>query len=97
MKLCIALDLPTIGENLFLAQQLQGENIAFKVGFKAFLDGGPQSVMRLKEMGFEVKKSQITLAEPIKEIGEFPIKVRFDHNLESEIRVIITQEEEKLD
>jgi orotidine-5'-phosphate decarboxylase len=41
-------------ENLFLAEQLQGKDVAFKVGFKCFLDGGPQSVIRLKEMGFEV-------------------------------------------
>ncbi|MBU2635272.1 50S ribosomal protein L9 [Patescibacteria group bacterium] len=47
---------------------------------------------KLKELGFEIKKEQIDLAEPIGELGEFPIKVRFEHNLESEIRVIITEE-----
>ncbi len=47
---------------------------------------------KLKEMGFAVKKEQIDLAEPIEELGEFPIKVKFEHNLESEIRVIITEE-----
>jgi len=48
---------------------------------------------RLKEMGFEIKKTQIDLGEPIKEIGEFPLKIRFDHNLEADIRVIVSQEE----
>lgn len=47
---------------------------------------------KLKELGFEIKKEQIDLAEPIGELGEFPIKVKFEHNLESEIRVIITEE-----
>jgi len=47
---------------------------------------------KLKELGFKVKKSQIDLAEPLGELGEFPIKVKFEHNLESEIRVIITEE-----
>lgn len=49
---------------------------------------------KLKEMGFEVKKSQINLAKPIKEAGEFPVKVALDHNLEAELNVIITGEKE---
>lgn len=47
---------------------------------------------KLKEMGFEVKKSQIKLQEPIKELGEFPVKINLDHNLEAEIKVIISAE-----
>ena len=47
---------------------------------------------RLKEMGFEVKRNQIELPEPIKELGEFPAKIKFEHNLEVEIRVIIVEE-----
>jgi len=46
---------------------------------------------KLKELGFEIKKEQIDLAEPIKELGEFPTKVKFEHNLESEITVIIIE------
>jgi large subunit ribosomal protein L9 len=49
---------------------------------------------KLKEAGFEIKKTQIELPQPIKELGEFPIKVKFEHNLEAEIRVIVTKEEE---
>lgn len=48
---------------------------------------------RLKELGFEVKKDQIILEEPIKELGEFPAKITFRHNLEAEIRLIISSEE----
>ena len=47
---------------------------------------------KLKELGFDVKKNQIDLPEPIKEIGEFPVKIKFEHNLEAEIRVIVIEE-----
>ncbi len=49
---------------------------------------------RLKEMGFDIKKSQLELESPIKEVGEFPVKVKFEHNLEAEVRVIIAEEKE---
>lgn len=49
---------------------------------------------KLKELGFSVKKSQIELKEPIKELGEFPVKIKFDHNLEAEIKLIVTEEKE---
>ena len=52
---------------------------------------------KLKEAGFDIKKNQIDLAEPIKELGEFPVKIKFEHNLESEIRVIITKEEKEIE
>lgn len=48
---------------------------------------------KLKEMGFNVKKSQIVLEENIKKPGEFPVKITLDHNLEAEVRVIISGEE----
>ncbi|XOB41853.1 MAG: 50S ribosomal protein L9 [Candidatus Nealsonbacteria bacterium] len=47
---------------------------------------------KLKELGFKVKKSQIDLAEPLKELGEFPAKIKFEHNLEVEIKIIVTEE-----
>lgn len=47
---------------------------------------------RLKEMGYELKKNQIQLEDPISELGEFPVKIVLEHNLEAEIRVIITEE-----
>ena len=48
-------------------------------------------VDKLKEMGFEVKKNQIELPEPIKELGEYPVKIKFEHNLEVEIMVIVNK------
>ncbi|MDA1337534.1 MAG: 50S ribosomal protein L9 [bacterium] len=49
---------------------------------------------RLKEMGYVVKKTQIKLESPLKEVGEFPVKLSFEHNLEAEIKIIITGESE---
>jgi large subunit ribosomal protein L9 len=49
-------------------------------------------VDKLKEQGFDVKKTQIVLTEPIKELGEFPVKIQFGHNLEVEIKLIIIEE-----
>ena len=46
---------------------------------------------KLKELGFDVRKNQIDLDQPIKEIGEFPVKIKFEHNLEAEIKVIVTE------
>ena len=50
---------------------------------------------KLKESGFDIKKNQIELAEPIKDLGEYPVKIKFEHNLEVEIKVIVNREEEK--
>jgi large subunit ribosomal protein L9 len=47
---------------------------------------------KLKEVGVEVKKSQIILENPIKETGEYPVKIKFDHNLEAEIKIIVSEE-----
>jgi len=47
---------------------------------------------KIKEAGFKIKKNQIDLAEPIEELGEFPVKIKFEHNLEAEIKVIIVEE-----
>lgn len=87
-----------------LASKLDGLelNIVVKVGDEGQLFESINSqkiAERLKEMGFEVKKSQIKLEDPIKELGEFPISINLDHNLEIEIKVIITAEktEEKSD
>lgn len=46
---------------------------------------------KLKDRDFDIKKTQIELKEPIKELGEFPIKIHFEHNLEAEIKVIVSK------
>lgn len=49
---------------------------------------------KLKKMGYEVKKSQILLETALETVGEFPVKIKFQDNLEAEIKVIITEEKE---
>lgn len=69
--------------------------IAVKIGEggQFFESIGTQKISeKLKELGFEIKKSQIQLEQPLKELGEFPIKINLEHNLEVEITVIITEE-----
>ena len=69
--------------------------IAVKIGPEGQLFEGisvQKITERLKELGFEIKKTQIDLPKPIKELGEYPIKIKFEHNLEAEIKVIITEE-----
>ncbi len=46
----------------------------------------------LKEMGYDIDKSQIEMSQPIEELGEFSVKIKFDHNLEGEIKVIVVEE-----
>jgi large subunit ribosomal protein L9 len=49
---------------------------------------------QLKELGFEIDKNHIDLKNPIKELGEFPVKIKFEHNLEAEIKIIISEKKE---
>lgn len=66
-----------VGEEGQLFSSISAQKIADKIG----------------EMGFKIKKSQIDLSEPIKEQGEYPLKLKLDHNLEVEIKVIVAGEE----
>lgn len=82
-----------------LASRLDGLEvpITIKVGEKGQLFESINSqkiAEKLKEMGFEVKKSQVRLEEPIKEAGEFSASVNLDHNLEVEIKILVTAEGE---
>ena len=87
-----------------LASQLDGLeiNISVKVGDEGQLFESINSqkiVEKLKEMGFEIKKSQVKLANPIKDTGEFPISISLDHNLEAEVKLVVAAEkkEEKIE
>ncbi|OGY55347.1 MAG: 50S ribosomal protein L9 [Candidatus Wildermuthbacteria bacterium RIFCSPHIGHO2_02_FULL_47_12] len=91
-------------EGLKKAQELASSlddmevNIAMKVGDEGqlFESVNTQKIAeRLKEMGFDVAKSQIKLEQPIKELGEFPVKVAFEHNLEATISVIVVEKAEE--
>lgn len=71
--------------------------ISVKMGKKGKIFGsvGPLKISeKLKQMGFEIKKTQIELTEPIKEVGEWPVRINFGHGLEAEITVLIVEESE---
>jgi len=79
------------------ASQIDGLELSFpvKIGEKGelFESINSQKIFeKLKELGFGIKKTQIELKEPIKELGEFPVKIHFEHNLEAEIKVIVVEE-----
>jgi len=48
---------------------------------------------RLKEGNFIIDKKQVVLKEPIKEPGDHQIKISFPHNLEAEIKLIVSPQE----
>lgn len=51
---------------------------------------------KLKELGFDIKKNQINLEKTIKEVGEYLVKITFEHNLEAEITVIVSEEKKEI-
>jgi large subunit ribosomal protein L9 len=84
-----------LGKTQKLVSAIDGQEvlISVKVGPEGQLFesiSGQKIADRLKEMGFDVKKNQLELEESLKETGEFPVKMKFDHGLEAEIRVIIS-------
>lgn len=46
----------------------------------------------LKDKGMEIKKNQIKLSQPIKEIGEHEITIEFPHGLEAKVKLIVSEE-----
>jgi len=93
------------GENLAevgkLASEMDGleVEIPIKVGEKGqfFEKITPQKIAsKLKEMGYDIKKDQIEIPQEIKELGEFDVKIKFEHNLESQIKVIVVEEKGEL-
>lgn len=83
-----------------VASQLDGLEIEIlaKIGEDGKLFGSITAAKiaeKLKKKGFELKKDQIKLAEPIKEIGEYDISAELPHGLEVKIKVIIIEENPK--
>lgn len=80
-----------------LASTIDGQEviISVKIGEKneLFEKINTQKISdSLKELGFDIKKTQIELLEPIKELGEFPVRIKLPHNLEAEIKIIVITE-----
>jgi len=80
-----------------LASKINGFELEMpvKIGEKGelFEKIGPQQIAKaLQEKGFKIEKNQIELEEKIKEIGEYKVKIKLPHNLETEIKVIVKKE-----
>ncbi len=82
-----------------MASKIDGMELNFsvEVGDKGqlFESIGEQKIKEAlkEEAGVDLSKKQIKLKEPIKEKGEFPVRISFDHNLEANIKIIITGKE----
>jgi large subunit ribosomal protein L9 len=76
-----------------IAAKLDGQTVEIKTKankegrFYAAI-GAAAIAKKIKDQGWEIKKEQVLLAEPIKEEGEFAVKINLNHNLEAEITVI---------
>lgn len=81
MKLCIALDLPTMEENLVLAETLAGfDALWMKVGFRAYIRDGKEMIAKLKAINpafsifldlklYDIPNTMADAAEEIAAIG----------------------------
>ncbi len=55
MKLCVALDLPSAGENIALATALHEHNIWMKIGFRSYIRDGKAFIDALRQINPEFK------------------------------------------
>ena len=83
-----------------IASKLDGQEVVMpvEVGEKGQLFESitaQKIAQELKKNGFSIKKNQIDLAKPIKEIGEFPVKIHLDEGLEAEISVVVVEKNSK--
>lgn len=77
-----------------IASRLDGYEleIVAKAGEDGVLYGGigaQKIIDELKKKGFRIAKKQIDLPEPIKTAGEHKVVVKFPHNLETELTIIV--------
>lgn len=94
-----AIELEKVGD---MASQMDGleVEIPVKIGDKGqlFEKINSQKIAGvLKELGYEVKKNQVLLKDDIEELGEFDVKIKFAHNLETQIKVIVVEERNNSD
>jgi large subunit ribosomal protein L9 len=47
----------------------------------------------LEEQGIKVNRKNISIDEPIKSVGEFPVTVKLYHGVTSEVKVVVVAEE----
>lgn len=88
-----AQELERIGE---LASQIDGLEIEIpvKLGDKGqlFEKVTDQKIaLALQELGYNIKKGQVELSEEIADLGEYEAKVKFEHGLEANLKIIVAE------
>lgn len=83
-----------------LAEQLDGleVEIAVKIGDKGQLFekiDAKDIAVKLKEMGYDIDKKRVILDAPLEDLGEHEASIKFDHNLETQIKIIIAEESDR--
>lgn len=80
-----------------ISEKLEGSeiNLIEKVNEEGVLFGsidGRRIKKELKKKGHDLEEAEIVIPEPIKEIGEWKVKINFPFDIESEIKVIVESE-----
>lgn len=79
------------------ATKIDGEEFVIKVktdGDSLFGSVDKDVIAKqLSKAGISVKSSSIDLSKPIKELGDYQIKINFNHGIEATIKVIVEKEE----
>lgn len=80
-----------------LVARLDGQEIEIpaKVSEEGNLYAGltPQKISKvLQEKGYDVRKNQVRISGPIKEVGEYEVIVEFSHGLEAKVKIIVSEE-----
>ncbi len=78
-----------------VAEKLEGYELSLKekvsAGGALYAAVGPQKISEvLAGKGFKINKDQI-IFKPIKEVGEYKAKIKFQHGLEAEISIIVSK------
>ena len=80
----------------FLAESLQGKEIYIRAKEKdGKLFGSIAAKAIVKELQKEnpqIQEKSVILPEPIKELGEYEVKIELDHGIETSIMVIVESE-----
>lgn len=86
----------TIKANELLSKEISQKRIEIKTKIgnegQLFESINEQKISeKLKEAGFNIDKNQIIIEHPIKQKGEFEVIIKFNNNLQSKIKIIISE------
>lgn len=79
------------------AEKLEGKELMIKskaqAGGKLFGSINAATISeRIKQEGFAVREASIVISKPIKEIGEHSVKIKLNHGIEAEVKLIVEAE-----